>query len=69
MYPMIFAGGAVVVERWLANRAAWTRVTVIAVIVLAALPAIPMMTWMLPPERLLAYQNAIGFKPSNLLNS
>jgi dolichyl-phosphate-mannose-protein mannosyltransferase len=64
MYPMVFAGGAVVVERWLANRAAWTRVTVIAVIVLAALPAIPMVTWMLPPERLLAYQNAIGFKPS-----
>ena len=64
MYPMIFAGGAVVVERWLANRAAWTRVAVIAVIVLAALPAIPMVTWMLPPERLLAYQNAIGFKPS-----
>ena len=63
MYPMIFAGGAVVVERWLANRAAWTRVTVIAVIVLAALPAIPMVTWMLPPERLLAYQNAIGLKP------
>jgi hypothetical protein len=64
MYPMIFAGGAVVVERWLANRAAWTRVTVIAVIVLAALPAIPMVTWMLPPERLLAYQYAIGFKPA-----
>jgi hypothetical protein len=64
MYPMIFAGGAVVVERWLANRAAWTRVTVIAVIVLAALPAIPMVTWMLPPERLLMYQNAIGLKLS-----
>jgi 4-amino-4-deoxy-L-arabinose transferase-like glycosyltransferase len=64
MYPMVFAGGAVVVERWLASRAVWTRVTVIAVIVLAALPAIPMVTWMLPPERLLAYQDAIGFKPA-----
>jgi hypothetical protein len=64
IYPMVFAGGAVVVERWLAKRAAWTRVTVIAVIVLAALPAIPMVTWMLPPERLLAYQSAIGFKLS-----
>ena len=31
---------------------------------LAALPAVPLVTWMLPPERLLAYQNAIGFKLS-----
>jgi len=68
IYPMLFAGGAVVVERaiehWLGNRAAWTQAAVVAVIFLAALPAIPMVTWMLPPERLLAYQNAIGFKPA-----
>ena len=63
IYPMVFAGGAVVIERWLGKRAAWTRAAVVAVIVLAALPAIPLVTWMLPPERLLAYQNAIGFKP------
>jgi hypothetical protein len=64
IYPMVLAGGAVVIERWLANRAAWTRVAVVAIIVLAALPAIPLVTWMLPPERLLAYQTAIGFKPA-----
>jgi dolichyl-phosphate-mannose-protein mannosyltransferase len=61
IYPMVLAGGAVVIEGWLANRTAWTRAALIAVIVLAALPAIPLVTWMLPPERLLAYQNAIGF--------
>jgi hypothetical protein len=64
IYPMLFAGGAVVIERWLASRAAWTRMAVVAIIVLAALPLVPMATWMLPPERLLAYQNAIGFKPA-----
>ncbi len=64
IYPMAFAGGAVVFERWLGNRAAWTRAAVVAIIVLAALPAIPLMTFMLPPERLLAYQNALGFKLS-----
>ncbi len=64
IYPMAFAGGAVVFERWLGNRAAWTRAAVVAIIVLAAIPAIPLMTFMLPPERLLAYQNAIGFKLS-----
>jgi hypothetical protein len=64
IYPMALAGGAVVIERWLADRAAWMRATVVAVILLAALPAIPMVTSMLPPEKLLAYQNALGFKPA-----
>ncbi len=64
MYPMLFAAGAVLIAGWLANRAAWTRAAVVAVIVLATAPLIPMATWMLPPERLLAYQTAIGFKPA-----
>ena len=68
IYPMLLAGGSVVIERWLASRSAVAgrsaRAAVVAIIVLAALPAIPLVTWMLPPERLLAYQNAIGFKPS-----
>jgi dolichyl-phosphate-mannose-protein mannosyltransferase len=72
IYPMLFAGGGVVIEKaiemWLAKRAVAirtaTRAAVVAVIVLASLPAIPMATWMLPPERLLAYENALGFKPA-----
>lgn len=64
IYPMLFAAGAVAIESWLRNRAAWTRVAVIAVILLATIPVIPLFTWMLPPERLLAYQDAVGFKPA-----
>ena len=64
IYPILFAAGAVVIERWLTNRAAWSRITFAAVIVLATLPTIPLFTWMLTPERLLAYQDAIGFKPA-----
>ncbi len=64
IYPMLFAAGAVVIERWLANRAAWTRATIVVVILLATIPMVPLFTWMLPPERLLAYQNRIGFKPA-----
>jgi hypothetical protein len=64
IYPMLLAAGAVVIEHWLANRPAWTLAIVVAVIFLMSLPAIPLVTWMLPPERLLAYQNAIGFKPA-----
>ncbi len=64
IYPMVLAGGAVVIERWLADRAVWTRAAVVAIIVLASLPILPLATWMLPPERLLAYQNTIGIKPA-----
>jgi 4-amino-4-deoxy-L-arabinose transferase-like glycosyltransferase len=64
MYPMLLAGGAVVIEFWLSSRANWTRAAVVAIIVLASLPLLPMMTWVLPPERLLAYQSAIGLKPA-----
>ena len=64
IYPMLFAGGAVVIERWLTNRPAWTRAAVVAIILLGTIPAVPLVTWMLPPERLLAYQNALHFKPA-----
>jgi hypothetical protein len=64
IYPMLLAGGAVVIERWLAHRRAWTRAAVIAIVLIASLPAIPLVTWFLPPERLLAYQEALGMKIS-----
>ncbi|HTZ98214.1 MAG TPA: glycosyltransferase family 39 protein [Terriglobales bacterium] len=64
MYPMLFAAGGVVIERWLANRAAWTRTAVIAVVLITTLPLVPLFTWMLPPEQLLAYQSWIGYKPA-----
>lgn len=64
MYPLLFAAGGVVIERWLGNRAAWGRVAVVVAIVVATAPFIPMSTWMLPPEKLLAYQNWLGFKPA-----
>jgi hypothetical protein len=64
IYPMLLAGGAVVIERWLVSRAGWTRAAVVAIVFLASLPAVPLVTWILPPERLLAYQDALGFKLS-----
>jgi Dolichyl-phosphate-mannose-protein mannosyltransferase len=64
IYPMLLAGGAVVIEMWLASRADWTRVAVVAIIFVASLPAVPLVTWMLPPERMIAYQDALGLKLS-----
>lgn len=64
IYPMAFAAGAVLIERWLAGRRWWTRAAVAGVLVIVTVPFVPMVTFMLPPERLLAYQNALGFKPA-----
>ena len=64
IYPMLLAGGAVVIATWLAKRGDWARAAVVAVILIASLPAIPLVTWFLPPERLLAYQEALGMKVS-----
>jgi hypothetical protein len=64
IYPMLLAGGAVVIEQWLANRSVWAHAALVAIVLLASLPAVPLVTWFVPPERLLAYQNAIGFKPA-----
>jgi len=63
IYPMLFAAGAVAIERWLANRAVWTRALVIAIILVGTIPTLPLATWMLSPERYLAYENSLGFKP------
>ncbi len=64
IYPLAFAAGAVAIERWLSKRAAWTRAAVVVLILAATVPLLPLFTWMLPPEKLLAYQEKIGFKPA-----
>jgi hypothetical protein len=63
IYPMLFAAGGVAIERWLSARAAWTKVAVVAVILILTLPTLPLATWMLSPEQFIAYTKAIGFKP------
>ncbi|HXY11511.1 MAG TPA: glycosyltransferase family 39 protein [Terriglobales bacterium] len=64
IYPILFAGGAVAIEECLTNKAAWTHAAVITAIVIFSLPLVPMATWMLSPEHLLAYQSASGIKPA-----
>jgi hypothetical protein len=63
IYPMMFAGGAVALERWLRPR--WPRMSwaAAAAMVLLSLPLVPLSTWMLPPEQVLAYQGWIGIRP------
>ena len=65
MYPMLFAAGGVVIERWLAPRAAWTRAAVVVIILALTIPTAPLATWMLSPEQYVAYTHKLGFKPPN----
>ncbi|HET9795134.1 MAG TPA: glycosyltransferase family 39 protein, partial [Thermoanaerobaculia bacterium] len=62
IYPMVFAGGAAAVERWTAPRRGW-RVAIVATFVAGGLVTLPLATWMLPPERYVAYEKALGFRP------
>jgi len=63
IYPMLFAGGAVAIERWTTERSPWWRRAIVAIIILGGLATLPLATWMLPPERYIAYEQALGFKP------
>lgn len=64
IYPMLFAGGAVVADRWLASRRAWLKPALAAVLVLGSLPLIPLVSWMLPPEQYIAYEDRLGIRLS-----
>jgi 4-amino-4-deoxy-L-arabinose transferase-like glycosyltransferase len=63
MYPMVFAGGAVAIERWTAPRSRWLRAAIVTLIVAGGFVLIPLATWILSPDQYIAYEKAIGFKP------
>jgi hypothetical protein len=64
MYPMLFAGGgAVVFERWLARRPEgqrrWLQPVAIGIVILVNIPVDLLVLPILPPEKYIAYQNAL----------
>ena len=59
IYPMMFAGGAVAIERWTASRS--LRAAIVAILVVGGVITAPLATWMLSPEGYIAYENALGF--------
>jgi hypothetical protein len=65
IYPMLFAGGAVAIERLtlMTRRAVWLRGAVVGVILLGTLITLPLATWMLSPEQYIAYEKTLGFTP------
>jgi hypothetical protein len=68
IYPMLFAAGAVAIERWLGRRAwtrgrLWPQAALAAYAVAAGAILAPAVLPFLPPARLLAYERAIGVAP------
>ncbi len=63
-FPIVFAAGAWMVERATA-RAGWilARTAILALIVLSGLSAAPLAKPILPVERFVAYQAALGMEP------
>jgi hypothetical protein len=65
VYPMLFAAGGLFWERTLAARPrlAWLRIALPAAVVALGLILMPLVLPVLPVERLIRYQDAIGFRP------
>lgn len=68
-YPMLLAGGAVAIERWLAApwfslRPIWPQAAIVVIIVVAGVTFAPLVLPLLPPEKYVAYQRWLGLDPS-----
>lgn len=69
IYPVLFAAGAVAVDAWLEGRA-WTRARLWPRAAMASMLVASTVIWVfamlpiLPPERLLAFQGALGIRPA-----
>ncbi len=63
MYPMLFAAGGVFWEAATETRRRWVRVRLPAIIVIASLPALPLVLPLLPADRLPAYERLLRVQP------
>jgi hypothetical protein len=65
IYPLMFAGGSVLLERWLSvsRYIGWLKVAYPLVLVAAGVVMAPFMVPLLPVQSYLRYQDALGFKP------
>lgn len=66
IYPMLFAGGAVVVSHWLASRPAgtkhWTKAAIVTGIVLLALPLDAFVLPIFSPEKYIQYSGFLNLQ-------
>lgn len=63
IYPVLFAAGAFVIERWLAR--SWMRIATAVIFLGAGALTAPLGLPLLPIKSFINYQNAIGLRPSS----
>lgn len=63
-FTPLFAAGAVALERATASR--WARALAVVLVVATAAPAVPLSMPLLPLPRMLAWQGALGLRPTHL---
>jgi len=63
IYPVLFAAGAIAIERWLTRL--WMRTAVIAAVLGTGILTAPLGMPLLPVESFLKYQEVIGIRPSS----
>ncbi|MCU0414148.1 MAG: glycosyltransferase family 39 protein, partial [Ignavibacteriaceae bacterium] len=61
-YQFLFAGGAVMIEAW-SNKRSWLKYTVAIPVIVFGILIAPFARPLLPVNKFLEYQNAIGLKP------
>jgi hypothetical protein len=68
IYPILFAAGAIGLERLAARRriGTWMRSTYVALVILAGAVLMPFSVPLLSPETFLRYQKAMGFQPPEI---
>lgn len=62
-YPILFAGGAVVIDSFIEkSRRLWLRIGTVTVLLIGGVIAAPFALPVLPPEKFIAYSNALGIQ-------
>lgn len=61
-FPMLLAGGAVLIGSWLKNK--WVRVSIVVLLIVGGILTAPLVVPLLPVEDYIAYAKAIGLEPS-----
>jgi len=62
-YPMLFAAGAVAIERWTHTRAAWLRPAYVVLLLVGGAAILPFAKPILPVEKFIAYREALHLAP------
>lgn len=63
-FPMLLAGGAVLIGKWIKEKFAWIRTAMVFLIITGGILTAPLVVPVLPVEKYISYAKALGEEPS-----